>query len=103
MGASTKPKRKTGKGTRKKAAAPRATKTAKLSALGAAAKVLAEAGEPMNARALIDAMATKGYWTSPAGKTPERTLYAAMLREINRKGKDSRFKKAERGRFELVK
>lgn len=40
----------------------------KLSALDAAAKVLAEAGEPMTSKAMIDAMAAKGYWTSPGGR-----------------------------------
>ncbi len=44
-------------------------------------------------------MAAQGYWTSPAGKTPHATLYAAILREITTKGKASRFAKAERGRF----
>ena len=41
-----------------------------LSALDAAAKVLHEAGQAMNCQELIQAMAAKGYWTSPAGKTP---------------------------------
>jgi hypothetical protein len=44
-------------------------------------------------------MAAKGYWTSPGGKTPDRTLYSALAREINVKGKDARFKKADRGKF----
>jgi hypothetical protein len=74
-------------------------KSDKLSALDAAAKVLGEAGEPMNAKGMIDAMAEKGYWTSPGGKTPHATLYSAILREINTKGKDARFKKTERGQF----
>jgi hypothetical protein len=78
------------------------TKPMKLSALDAAAKVLAEAKEPLNTRQMIDAMAAKGYWTSPGGKTPHATLYSAILREINAKGKEARFKKAERGRFTLA-
>ena len=73
----------------------------KLSALDAAAKVLAEAGEPMTSKAMIDAMATKGYWSSPGGKTPQATLYAAILREIQTKGADTRFTKTERGHFAL--
>ena len=36
----------------------------KLSALDAAAKVLAESGEPMNAKSLIDTMAAKGWANS---------------------------------------
>ena len=71
----------------------------KLSALDAAAKVLATAKEPMNAKELIEAMAAKKLWTSPGGKTPWATLYSAMTREIAKKGKDARFKKAERGKF----
>ena len=73
----------------------------KLSALDAAAKVLGEATEPMASKEMIEAMATKGYWTSPGGKTPHATLYAAIIREINTKGEDARFVKTDRGRFAL--
>jgi hypothetical protein len=76
-----------------------AKKEGKLSALDAAAKVLSEAGEPMNAKEMVEAMAAKGYWKSPGGKTPHATLYSAITREINAKGKDSRFKKTDRGKF----
>lgn len=69
------------------------------SALAAAATVLAEAEEPMNAKELIDAMAARGLWQSPGGKTPDRTLYAAITREIANCGSESRFKKVQRGRF----
>ncbi|MEW4451988.1 winged helix-turn-helix domain-containing protein [Bremerella sp. JC817] len=71
----------------------------RLSALDAAAKVLAESKEPLNAKQMIDAMTEKKYWSSPGGKTPHATLYSAILREINTKGKDARFKKIERGKF----
>jgi hypothetical protein len=74
-------------------------KESKLSALDAAFKVLAEAGQPMNCKEMIGAMAAKGYWTSPGGKTPHATLYSAILREIQTKGDTSRFRKADRGRF----
>ena len=73
----------------------------KLSALDAAAKVLGETGRAMTCPELITAMAAKGYWTSPAGKTPAGTLYAACLREIQTKGEGARFRKAERGKFAL--
>ncbi len=85
--------------TKKPAKAP----AKKLSALDAAAKVLGQKKKPMSAKELIEAMSAKGYWKSPGGKTPHATLYAAMLREINSKGKDSRFKKVERGKFALNK
>jgi hypothetical protein len=71
----------------------------KLSALDAAAKLLAETGGTMNCQEMIQGMAEKGYWTSPGGKTPQATLYSAILREIQTKGKDARFRKAERGKF----
>ena len=70
-----------------------------LSCLNAAAKVLAEKGEPMTCKEMIEAMAAKGYWTSPAGKTPAATLYAAILREITTKGDNSRFAKTGPGKF----
>ena len=71
----------------------------KFSALDAAAKVLTESREPMTTKEMVEAMATKGYWTSPGGKTPERTLYSAILRELNEKRNDARFVKTERGKF----
>jgi hypothetical protein len=48
---------------------------------------------------MIEAMAAKKLWASPGGLTPAATLNSAILREINTKGKDSRFKKTERGKF----
>jgi len=81
----------------KKAAAE--PKPKRVSAIDAAAQVLAETGKPMRAKELIEAMAARGLWTSPNGKTPEATLYAAMLREITTKGAQARFRKAERGLF----
>jgi len=118
-------KKATTKTTRTKSAAPKAAKTAatktaapkkpapakktkakpatagdkKLSAIDAAAKVLAETKQAMNCKELIEALAAKKLWTSPGGKTPHATLYSAILREINTKGKDARFKKTERGQF----
>ena len=76
--------------------------TKKLGCLDAAAKVLGETGQAMTCQEMIDAMATKGYWTSPNGKTPAGTLYAAILREITTKAKESRFTKTERGKFALA-
>jgi hypothetical protein len=73
----------------------------KLSAIDAAAKVLAETNEPLNCKQMIEAMAAKGYWSSPGGKTPHATLYSAILREITAKGNEARFKKTERGHFTI--
>jgi hypothetical protein len=61
----------------------------KMSALDAAAKVLATAKEPMTTGELIEAMAAHRYWKSPGGQTADRTLYSAITREIKTKGKDS--------------
>ncbi len=74
----------------------------KIGAIDAAAKLLAETGQPMTCREMIEAMASKGYWASPGGKTPQATLYSAILREIATKGAQARFKKTERGKFVLV-
>lgn len=73
--------------------------TKRLSALDAAVKVLSESKEPLNAKQMIEVMEQKKYWSSPVGKTPHATLYSAILREMNTKGKDARFKKTERGKF----
>jgi hypothetical protein len=83
----------------KAAKAATAPKAQKLSALDAAARVLAETGRAMTCRELIAAMAEKGYWTSPAGRTPHATLNAAVLRELQAKGANARFVKVERGKF----
>jgi HB1, ASXL, restriction endonuclease HTH domain len=84
-----------------KAAKPK--KERKPGALDAAAKLLATSKEPLTTNELIDAMAAKGLWKSPGGKTPDRTLYSAILREIVTKGKDARFVKSARGKFTLRK
>jgi hypothetical protein len=73
----------------------------KLSALDAAARVLGESGQAMNCQELIAAMAAKGYWSSPKGKTPAGTLYSAILRELQTKKEQARFRKSQRGKFEL--
>lgn len=54
----------------------------KLSCVTAAIKVLTESTEPLNAKEIIDAMVSKGYWTSPGGKTPHTTLFSAILRDL---------------------
>jgi hypothetical protein len=82
----------------KQAKAPK-EKAKKPSALDAALRVLEESGQPMTCPEMIEAMAAKGYWTSPGGKTPAATLYSAILRETQTKGDASRFMKTERGRF----
>jgi hypothetical protein len=75
-----------------------------LSALDAAAKVLAslsrkQADVGLSVAALIERMADAKLWTSPGGKTPTATLYAAISREMARKGPLSRFRKVSPGHF----
>jgi hypothetical protein len=100
--AKTTTKRNAKKGDTKKGAKAKTKPTAakkKLSALDAAARVLAESGGSMTTKELVEQMAAKKLWESPNGKTPAATLYAGLLREIATKGKDSRFKKTEPGHF----
>jgi len=71
----------------------------RVSLLDAAATVLASAKEPMQAKAIVEQVVTRGLWKPGAGKTPHASLYAAMTREIATKGKDARFRKVDRGQF----
>jgi hypothetical protein len=73
----------------------------KMSGLDAAVLVLREAGTPMTTGAMVKTMLEKGYW-STGGKTPASTIYAAILRECSVKGDKSRFRKTDRGHFELT-
>lgn len=67
-------------------------------ALDAAAQVLAEAGEPLNTKQIVERMLAKGLWKT-GGKTPAATIYAAIIREIAAKGGEARFRKTSRGMF----
>jgi hypothetical protein len=105
-------------GARGKASTPKATKTARGRNVGqqgapgakekrvglvdAAILVLHEAGnKPMNVKAIIEAILAKELW-STNGKTPAATLYSSILREIQKKGSEARFKKVDRGQFALA-
>lgn len=79
-------------------AEPAADGKAKLSGLDAAAQVLREAEESLDAQTMIARILERGLW-STKGKTPAATIYAAIIREIRTKGSASRFKKTDRGRF----
>ena len=91
-----------GASAKKPAKAGQPAKEHKLSALGAAAQVLAEADGPLSAGEIVKRMLERGLWRTK-GKTPQATLYSALLRRIRRDGEASPFRKVERGRFELVK
>jgi len=78
-----------------------ADKPKRVSGLDLAARVLAEAKEPLNAKTIAERAIAAGWKTN--GKTPEATLYAAIIREIAKKGKDARFAKRDRGLFTTAK
>lgn len=84
---------------------PKAAKPAKeagpkkVGCIDAAAQILAASKQPLTCKELIEQMAAQELWTSPGGKTPDATLYSAIIREIARKGKESRFVKSDRGKF----
>src|SRR5262249_34540318 len=69
-----------------KAAEPKADKPKRLSALDAAAQVLAKSDKPMCAKEIVAEMSQAGLWKTPGGRTPESTVYAAIHREIQKKG-----------------
>jgi len=81
-----------------KAKAPREKKP---SLLDLAAEVLAKAKKPMGCKAIVEKVLASGRWQTK-GKTPAATLYSAILREIQKKGKKARFRKVERGTFAAV-
>jgi hypothetical protein len=99
--------KKAGRQTKATKARTRATRAktgdegAKLSGLDAAAKVLAEAGEPLSCKAIVERAFAAGYWQSD-GKTPWATVYASILRDIQKRGDESRFRKVAAGRFALA-
>ena len=74
----------------------------RMSALEAAAQVLKEAKKPMSCKDLTETILKRGLWKTN-GKTPAATLYAAIHREIDRKGKEARFEKVDRGMFAVRK
>ena len=91
---------KTAKSTKPKTGRkPADAKPKRVSALDGAATVLKANGGAMRSGEMIAAMAEQGLWSSPSGKTPHSTLYAAILREIGAKGREARFRKTERGKF----
>ena len=72
----------------------------KLSLLDAAHRVLSETETAMTTREIVAVCAEKQYWTSDAA-TPWQTLTAALNRDIQANGTQSRFQKNARGKFTL--
>jgi len=74
----------------------------KMSMLDAAAEILKTAKEPLCCKDICRSIFEKKLAES-SGRTPHATISAAMGREIKVLGKNSRFRRADRGRFELNK
>ena len=93
--------------TSKKPKAKKEKAEKKLSLIDAAVQVLGQpggGGEPMGTKEMVEKITEQNLWSPRSGgKTPHATLYSAILRELQKKGKDARFQKAERGRFTLAK
>ena len=53
----------------------------------------------MNCNQIVQELAERGIWSSPNGKTPGATLYAAANSEIRKKGAESRFVCEGKGQF----
>ena len=73
----------------------------RLGLVDAAIQVMKAAGKPMNCQEVVKAILEQKLWES-AGKTPAATLYSSILRDIQKKGAEARFKKVERGQFALA-
>ena len=73
----------------------------KLSLVKAAVAVLSEDNAALTVKQIIAAAKEKGLWSPGAGKTPEQTLYSAILREMKTKGEASRFVKDAPGHFRI--
>jgi hypothetical protein len=69
--------------------------------LEAATRVLEEAGMPMRAKDIADAMVARGYW-STNGRTPGATVGAAIYMDLKNNRDNSRFRKVRRGLFTLA-
>lgn len=71
-----------------------------LTQIDAAVKWLGHQKSPKTVGEIVAGCADKGYWKSPDGKSPQRTLYTNLLREM---AKDTcRVSKVGRGLFELM-
>ena len=73
----------------------------KLSLFSAAIKVMetGPAGQTYSVKELVAETIAQGLWTPGAGKTPDMTLYAAILRDIATKEYPRIIRASQRGRF----
>jgi len=75
----------------------------KLSLLAAAAVILRQGKNPMNARELVTAIEAAGLWQRRNGKTPDATLASKINTEIRDKGSKARFKRTAPGCWKAAK
>ena len=71
-----------------------------MTVLEAIEAVLAGEGAPLHYREITKRVLAKGLWKT-AGKTPEATVNARLVVEINQHGKNSRFQRTDKGIFAL--
>ena len=71
----------------------------KRSLLDAAVEVLRLAKMPMNTREIVDAAIELKLWTPTGAKTPEQTLYGAIVRENKTKEQPRIVKSDKKGKF----
>jgi len=68
--------------------------------LEAAYQILKKSSKPLTSNE-ISSIAMDEHLITTEGKTPSNTMRALLYLDIKRKGNNSRFVKAERGKFEL--
>lgn len=86
------------------AAGTEAPKEKKLSLFSAAVRVLENAPQDRSCSAgeLVREVVAQGLWTPGKGKTPDLTLYAAILRDIATKEFPRIVRAEQRGKFKLA-
>ena len=76
---------------------PKTGHATRMTCLDAAHAVLVRINRPLRVRELIEQMADRDLWQSPAGATPESTVTSAIIREMKKRGSESRFQRVDRG------
>ncbi len=66
-----------------------------------AVRVLRDSSEPLGTKEMVAKIIGAGWWNTK-GRTPEATLYSAIIREIGCRDGKTRFVKEGRGRFALT-
>ena len=98
----TKPADDSNPPTAKKADHPKPKAKTGMSLLDAAAEVMGSDGKAWSCAEIVEAVLAKGIWKT-SGKTPAQTLYSALIRDIDGKGKDSLFCRGDqKGEFKLA-